>query len=103
MWSMAVHAVLILVQLSYLAFTVIAPLLGTPAAVYFGVLVVGIWTNKRVCNALLNFGDKVHFAGREYSKYPAGHLKDSTHERMKLQPAKYPGERWVFVNGVAAG
>lgn len=96
MWAIAVHLVLIVVQLAYLTFIIVAPLLGTPAAVYVGVIVAGIWINKCLCDAVLNFGDKVYSVGGEYSINAAD-------VRLKLQPAKYPGERWVFVNGVAAG
>ena len=96
-WAIGVHIVLILLQLAYLGFALVVPLCGVPSALYFGVLVGGIWSNKLFCNITLNgLGGKLHYAGGQYAT-------NRSDERLKIEPAMHPKERWVFVNGVAVG
>ncbi|ETN46957.1 uncharacterized protein HMPREF1541_01147 [Cyphellophora europaea CBS 101466] len=107
-WALAVHIVLVFSQLAYLGFALLAPFCGTPTIMYLGVLIAGVMINKFVCDASLNgpHGQTL-YAGEQFSEYMRLPRKrvDQT-DKLKLlesRDPKHSGERWVFINGVAAG
>ena len=97
-WSIAVHGALFVLQSAFLLFVLFAPLFGLPAIIYLMAIVLSIQINKTICDSSLNgFGQQVYYSGAEHSTE-----EDS---KISLIPAEedLKGERWVFINGVAAG
>jgi hypothetical protein len=98
-WSIVVHIFLLFVQLGYVSFVLIAPILAVPTVLYFAVLVGVLALNVVFCDLLLNdCRGRVFYAGRAFSA-------DWNDEYRKLESRDiaHAGERWVFINGVAAG
>lgn len=96
-WAIAIHVLLICVQLVFLCFAMFAPLCGMPTSLYFGVVVGGILLNKVFCDLTLNgYGDKVFYGGEDYAQ-------DASNDKLQSRNPDHQGERWVFINGVAAG
>lgn len=98
-WSVLIHGVLLVVQIAYLGFVFFAPVFAVPAVLYFMVLAGIVALNYAFCSALLNGrGARTFYAGRAYSANWGDESK-----RLISRDKAHAGERWIFVNGVAAG
>ena len=98
-WSVLMHVVLTVAQIAYLGFVFLAPVFAVPAALYFMVLAGFVALNYGLCSALLNGGgDRIFYAGRRFSEN-----WNEKSKRLVSRDKAHAGERWVFVNGVAAG
>jgi hypothetical protein len=97
-WATTVHVFLLFFQLGFLVAATILPfVLVMPAPVYFGGLVGTVIANSVICDLLLNgVPEQKYLSGLEYAKDPAD-------PEECLIPVNHPGERWVFINGVAVG
>jgi hypothetical protein len=105
-WAVFWHGILFLLQIGFLigvpASAIIGlpfpPLLCTPAfiAAFIGFILV----NQILCAILLNGPPARIF----FSAGPDGvYAQDVNDPEKRLVPKDHPGERWVFINGVAVG
>lgn len=88
-WALTLHVIMVIGQLAFLLSLIPSALIGIPipfyTPLYLGYIVAMVVLNRLV-SVLLN-GRRKQF----WSKVPVKH--DPRHD----------GERWVFINGVAAG
>ena len=93
------HFILFFAQVAFLASLVILLLMGTPAIIYLGWIVMFVIVNMYLSEWFLN-GPPNHLfaAGKEFAKNPG----DKGEAWVSRDPS-HEGEKWVFINGVAVG
>ena len=97
--ALTLHGILIVYQLFVLLFVIFGPFFVGPTIAYLAVITIAIWLNRWFCLHTLNaHGQGLFYGGGDYAK-------DAQKASEQLVPKEVgqEGERWVCINGVAAG
>lgn len=92
-----IHTILFFAHILFLLSLVVLLFIGFPALLFFGYALAMFVANRYICAWLLNGPDRMYYGGKEFAKNP------DNYENWASKDPSHEGERWVFINGVAAG